>query len=64
MSQSLIDTRAIAGMLGMSTKHVRERLVRRPDFPRPALQLSVKTRRWDLADVQVWLEKQRKKCAR
>jgi predicted DNA-binding transcriptional regulator AlpA len=64
MSEQLIDTSKIATILWMSIKHVREKLVHRPDFPRPALQLSIKTRRWALDDVQSWLEKQRKKCAR
>lgn len=64
MTDQLIDTSKIAEMLGLSTRHAREFLVHRTDFPRPALQLSIKTRRWALNDVEVWLEKQRKKCAR
>ena len=61
---SLIDTRAIAEILGLSARHVRENLVNQPGFPRPAVQLSIKSRRWDLGDVQLWLDKQRKKCNR
>lgn len=60
----LLDTSDIASMLGVSTKHVRERLVHTPDFPRPTLALSQKMRRWDVQDISAWLEKQRKKCAR
>ncbi len=61
---SLLDTASIAEMLGLSVRHVRERLVNEPHFPRPTVQLSVKTRRWDAKDVAAWIEKQRKKCAR
>lgn len=61
---TLIDTTAISEMLCLSVRHVRERLVNEPHFPRPAIQLSIKTRRWDRADVLAWMERQRKKCAR
>jgi len=61
---SLLDTTSIAEMLGLSVRHVRERLVNEPHFPRPTVQLSVKTRRWDAGDVAAWIERQRKKCAR
>ncbi len=61
---NLLDTSSIAEMLGLSVRHVRERVVTAPHFPRPAVQISVKTRRWDMADVQRWLDSQRKKCAR
>ena len=60
----MLDTAGIATLLGVSTKHVRERLVHTADFPRPALSLSRKMRRWAAEDVQAWLDKQRKKCAR
>ena len=61
---SMLDTAAISEMLGLSVRHVRERIVNDPQFPRPAIQVSIKTRRWDLRDVNKWLESQRKKCAR
>lgn len=64
MTDKLIDTSKIAEMLGLSTRHAREFLVHRADFPRPTLQLSIKTRRWSLSDVEQWIEKQRKKCSR
>lgn len=59
-----LDTTAIATLLGVSTKHVRERLVHTADFPRPAINLSRRMRRWAPADIEAWLEKQRKKSAR
>ena len=61
---NLIDTTAISEMLGLSVRHVREKLVNAPHFPRPTIQISIKTRRWDVKDVQRWIEAQRKKCAR
>jgi len=61
---TLIDTKAIATLLGLNQEHVSKRVVRAPDFPRPAVQLSLKTRRWEMADVEQWLEKRRKLAAR
>lgn len=60
----MLDTAGIAALLGVSTKHVRERLVHAADFPRPTLALSRKMRRWSAEDVQGWIERQRKRCAR
>ena len=59
-----ITTTQIAAMVGLSKNYVTEKIVRQPDFPRPAMMLSRKTRRWDLADVQMWMDRQRKKCLR
>lgn len=61
---NLVNTSDISNLLGLSVRHVREKVVTAPHFPRPAVQISIKTRRWDMADVQRWLEAQRKKCAR
>ena len=60
----MLDTAGIAALLGVSTKHVRERLVHSAGFPRPALALSRKMRRWTVDDVQAWLDRQRKQQAR
>ena len=61
---NLVNTSDISNLLGLSVRHVREKVVTAPHFPRPAVQISIKTRRWDMADVQRWLDAQRKKCAR
>ena len=50
----LVDTAAIAQLLGMSRAHVTDRLSKRPDFPAPAVNLSQKARRWRLQDVMAW----------
>lgn len=46
-----IDTAGIAAMLGLSREHVTDRLIKRPDFPRPVVNLSRRTRRWAERDV-------------
>lgn len=50
----LLDTAQIAGLLGMTREHVTDRITKRPDFPRPALNLSQRARRWREADVLAW----------
>lgn len=49
-----IDSAGIAQLLGVSRKHVTQRVVTRPDFPRPTIDVSQKTRRWAEADVREW----------
>ena len=50
----LIDTARIAELLGMSREHVTDRVTKRPDFPKPALDLSRRARRWRESDVRAW----------
>ncbi len=55
MNQSdLMDTQAIAELLGVSRQHVTGRLTKRPDFPRPAIDLSRRLRKWRRTDVLKW----------
>lgn len=54
MSTALIDTARIAEILGMSREHVTDRVTKRPDFPKPALNLNQRSRRWREADILVW----------
>ncbi len=44
----------IAQHLVLSEDHVRERVVTRADFPRPALALG-RTRRWRPGDIERWM---------
>lgn len=53
MSQT-IDTARIAEILGYTRRHVSERLVKRPDFPKPKIDISRKCRRWAEEDVLAW----------
>ena len=46
-----VDTAEIAAMLRVSREHVTDRLIKRPDFPRPVVNLSRRTRRWAERDV-------------
>lgn len=46
-----VDTAGIAAMLGVTREHVTDRLSKRPDFPRPVVNLSRRTRRWAERDV-------------
>lgn len=59
MTTSRIDTAGIANLLGCSRQHVTNRLTKRPDFPRPIINVSQKTRFWSLADVQRWMSGKR-----
>lgn len=53
----LIDSAEIALMLGVNRNHCVSRIMKRPDFPRPAVNVSQKLRRWNLDDVQRWMFK-------
>lgn len=55
MGNELITLDDIAKMYRTSRRWARDVLVKRPDFPRPALSMSQKTRRWRLSDVQHWI---------
>lgn len=54
----------IASRIGERREYVRDKLVKRADFPRPALVLSQKIRKWSASDLDWWLEKQRKLWSR
>lgn len=61
---SLLTLDDIAAMLSAKRPLVRDRIVKRPDFPRPAVSLSQKTRRWSKADVENWVKAQVTRNAR
>ncbi|UOB06907.1 helix-turn-helix transcriptional regulator [[Acidovorax] ebreus] len=54
-----VDTAGIAAMLGCTRAHVTDRLTKRPDFPRPFINVSQKMRYWRLADVQAFMRGKR-----
>lgn len=64
MSDDLIGLADISKHLQLTHDYVRDRLVKRPDFPRPTLFLSQKCRRWKREDFEGWLAKHAKKLAR
>jgi predicted DNA-binding transcriptional regulator AlpA len=46
-----LTTEEIAHLLGVSRKHVTDRIVTRPDFPKPVIHASQRTRKWAQAEV-------------
>jgi predicted DNA-binding transcriptional regulator AlpA len=55
MTMDMIDTKAIAEIVGVTRRHVTERLTKEPTFPAPVINLSRKTRRWSREQVMAWL---------
>lgn len=53
----------IANVLKLNTAHVRDRLVREADFPRPVINRP-KCRRWTRASIERWLSAEAAKAAR
>ncbi len=47
----LIGTKEIARMLGVTQAHATNCIVKRPDFPKPAVDLSQRLRKWRREDV-------------
>lgn len=50
-----LNTQEIAGLLGVSRKHVTDRIVTRPDFPKPVVNKTQKDRRWSIDDLMDYL---------
>lgn len=51
-----LNTEEIAGLLGVSRKHVTDRVVTRPDFPKPVIRLSQRVRKWAEHEVLAYLK--------
>jgi predicted DNA-binding transcriptional regulator AlpA len=51
----LIDAKDIAAELQLARAYVVRRVLTRPDFPRPALELSRKVRKWSREEFERWL---------
>lgn len=54
---ALVDTGDIARMLGVTRATVTDRISKRADFPKPAVNLSQRLRKWRLDEVQHYLKK-------
>jgi predicted DNA-binding transcriptional regulator AlpA len=56
MSNTLdtVDVAGIAEILGVSRKHVTDRLSKHPSFPAPVIAISRKTRRWLREAIMEW----------
>ena len=55
MQHRFLDTADIAEMLGVRRDHVTDRLSKRPDFPKPHINVTQKLRRWRREDIEAWL---------
>lgn len=60
MTTELMTIDDIAARIGMRRQYVRDTVVKRPDFPPPAIRLSAQMRQWAIEDVEAWFAKQRK----
>lgn len=58
-----IDAAAAAALLGVSRQHFTDRIAKRPDFPRPVVNFSPRSRRWRYADVLKWRQGDQKRAA-
>lgn len=47
----LIGTKDISRLLGVTQAHCVGRVIKRPDFPKPAMDLSQRMRRWRKDEV-------------
>ena len=56
-SMALWSTREMAICWGLNREYVTDHIVKKPDFPQPALDLSNKTRRWRRIDCEAWRRK-------
>lgn len=54
-----LDVPDIAADLGLNRKYVADVVVHRPDFPRPVVRLSRKTRRWSREEYERWKQANR-----
>lgn len=61
---NLLDLTDIAERLQLRRDYVRDKLVKLGDFPRPAINISQRIRRWEEQAIQAWLEQQKQGAAR
>ena len=60
----LLTPQEIADILKVPLRQAKEKVLRSPGFPAPALNLSQKLRRWSRADVEGWIERKARQNAR
>lgn len=57
IEQELWTTEHIATFLGLTRKHVTDRLVGQPGFPKPEINNSSRNRKWDADKVRQWAQR-------
>lgn len=55
--EEMWGTKEIAAAWKLNREYVTDIVVKKPDFPQPALNLSRKTKRWMRVDCQAWRER-------
>jgi len=61
---NLIDITEIAQRLKLRREYVRDKLVKTGDFPRPAINISQRIRKWEEDAIQAWLDQQKQGAGR
>lgn len=49
-----IDAGTVAQLLGVTRQHFTDRISKRPDFPKPVVNFSPKSRKWRFDEVMRW----------
>lgn len=52
-----LDTAGIAALLGVTREHATDRITKRPDFPKPYINVSRRLRFWRASEVQAWMQR-------
>jgi predicted DNA-binding transcriptional regulator AlpA len=60
----LLDLNDIAARFKLRREYVRDRLSKRPDFPRPAVVVSQKNKLWSVESIAAWQDQQQALNAR
>lgn len=55
-----LNTQEIAQLLGVTREHVTNKIVKRPDFPKPTINASQKMRKWAQHEVLAYLRGERR----
>lgn len=55
-----LNTQEIAQLLGVTREHVTNKIVKRPDFPKPTINASQKMRKWAQHEVLAYFRGERR----
>lgn len=50
----LMTSKDISTLLGVCHRHCVDRIIKRPDFPRPTINISRRIKRWSRTDILKW----------
>lgn len=57
MNEDRWNVELVATYLGLTPKHTRDAVIKKPDFPKPVVNASRRTRLWNAEDVKQWAAK-------